>query len=206
MLAMDEFFDNFFYYNQRLRITTYSLILLISSALFVPYYIELDKFNQLHHQNSYQKQQLEDSEKIKVMDIDIYIESAFVIIWIGIGVSSLLMLLIFAICKEKSIKNKNIISWISSILLCAGSAILVVSYIVQNANNQRSIIKASINNEKFDIDDPIICYHFLVCAISWILAIDGISKNNYKYHKIQDNDKYKPTKGMKYDEISIISY
>ena len=173
---MDEFFDNMFYYNQRLRVTSYSLILLLSAGLFIPYYLELDKFN--NENIKINNAELEDSRKIKIMSIDIYIESAFVVIWFGIAVSSLLMIICIGACKMHKGQNKNMISWISSILLITGSALLVNSYIVQNANKA--------NDKHFDIDDPLICYHFLVCAECWIVAVDGIVNDQSlkKYQRI----------------------
>ena len=178
MIAMDEFFHSLFYFNQRLRVTSYSLLLLLSAALFIPYYVELKQFTRHHHK-------LWNDSHVEHMNIDI--EMAFIVVWSGIALSGLLMILCIGVCQLHKADNskRNMVSWISSILLCAGSAILIISYIVQQRNMNAAIVNATVYEEKFDVDDPIICYHFLVCAICWILAIDGITNNHNKFSRYQ---------------------
>jgi len=193
MLCMDELFDHYFYFNQRVRVCTYSLLLLLSAALFIPYYLELDT---LLHRNTtststesaafhaYQSQ-LEEASNIKLFSVKVYVETVFVVIWSAIALAAALMILCIGVCRlhqqAKGHGLKNVVSWISSILLFAGSGILVISYLVQNDDDHRkrgNFIHAAINRDKLDIDDPVICYHFLVCAECWILAVDALSRSN----------------------------
>merc|ERR1719242_2174157 len=69
------------------------------------------------------------------------------------------------------------------LLMIAGTAIVVLSYVVQNANAKYNhsldhyvgdVVKHShdglvvINDDGIDFADPMICHHFLIAAVCWI--------------------------------------
>ena len=222
MLSMDEFFDNILYFNQRLRVSVYSLLLFLSSALFIPYYIELNRVATDHSIDI-------NLHFTQFHQLNVGINYTFITIWALIGGTSLLLFLVIvinqiAIQREKQRefeinefrdfdvvsdqseyteydpisapngrRQQRMIPLICSLLMCSGTAILVMSYVVQNANAKYNrnldgyvgdVVKHSsdglvmIMDNGIDFADPMICHHFLIAAVCWIAASEAIIQNH----------------------------
>ena len=241
MLSMDEFFDNILYFNQRLRVSVYSLLLFLSSALFIPYYIELNRVATNHSIDI-------NLHFTQFHQLNVGINYTFITIWALIGGTSLLLFMVIvinqiAIQREKQRefgmnefgmnefrdfelnqmeqsrasdqseyteydpistsngrRQQSTIPLICSLLMCSGTAILVMSYVVQNANAKYNrnldgyvgdVVKHSsdglvmIMDNGIDFADPMICHHFLIAAVCWIAAIEAIIQNHNPSNRYQ---------------------
>jgi len=228
MLSIDEFFDNMLFYNRRIRVSLHSLLLAVSAALFIPYYVELNRVaadGQIHIQ----------LEFTQFHQLNVDINWAFIAVWALIGATSMLLLLVLGLChlsifetqRERPLhsvfddldakriewsqsestalsesqcteysttahgtlsEHSNVIPLICSLLICGGTAIVIMSYVVQNENAKYNAelkdyvgdVEHSanglvlLNDDGVDFADPMICHHLLIAAVCWITSIDAM--------------------------------